>query len=73
MEVNVPKLRGIMAERGYSAKKLAAATGISSSTLSRKMSSGAKGFTVGEMHAIVDALGLDGKEAQYIFLFQNSH
>lgn len=72
MEVNIPKLKGVMAEKGISARALAAKSGISKSTLCRKLSKGGKGLKVGEMHDIVTALELDGETARNIFLFQNS-
>lgn len=73
MEVNIPKLRGAIAEKGLTVSKLATKAGISKSTLSRKIASFGKGLTVAEMHAIVEALELDGEGAQQIFLFKNSH
>lgn len=48
--------------------ELAALIGIDPSTLYRKMSTGGAGFTVGEVHKIVDALHLSDKEATDIFL-----
>ena len=73
MEVNIPKLRGAIAEKGMSVSSLATKAGLSKSTLTRKMSNAGKGLTVAEMQAIVETLGLDGETAQEIFLFKNSH
>ncbi len=73
MELNLPKLKGYMAEKDVNMTQLAVKSGINVSTLSRKLSNGGLGLKVGEMHAIVRALGLTGKEAQSVFLFQNSH
>lgn len=72
MEVNIPKLKGLMAEKGFSIRKLASAANMAESTLCRKLAGAGKGLTVAEMHSIVEALDMDGKTAQFIFLFQNS-
>lgn len=47
---------------------LAAKIGMNPSTLYRKIKSGGAGFTVGEVHRIVDELHLTDVEAQNIFL-----
>ncbi|WP_294759225.1 helix-turn-helix transcriptional regulator [uncultured Gemmiger sp.] len=47
---------------------LAAKIGMNPSTLYRKIKSGGAGFTVGEVHRIVDELHLTDIEAQDIFL-----
>lgn len=47
---------------------LAAKIGMNPSTLYRKIKSGGAGFTVGEVHRIVDELHLTDVEAQDIFL-----
>lgn len=73
MHVDVAMLRGKIAERGMTQEKLAQAMSIDKSTLSRKMKSEALDFSVGEMHRIVEILGLSKAEAGEIFLSFNSH
>lgn len=68
MHVDVAMLRGKIAERGMTQEKLAQAMSIDKSTLSRKMKSEALDFSVGEMHRIVEILGLSKAEAGEIFL-----
>lgn len=53
-------------------EELANKLGIDASTLSRKMKSDGLSFTVGQMHKIVDVLGLTADEAKQIFLQGNS-
>ena len=48
--------------------ELAIQIGMNPSTFYRKTKSGVDAFTVGEMHSLVDALKLSGKEAKDIFL-----
>lgn len=48
--------------------ELAVQIGMNPSTFYRKTKSGVDAFTVGEMHNLVDALKLTGKEAKDIFL-----
>ncbi len=69
MYVNVAKLRGIMLEKGYTQGSLSQAMGIDRSTLSRKFRNSGMDFTVGEVHKIINILGLTSTEAQQIFLF----
>lgn len=73
MHVDVAMLRGKIAERGLTQEKLAQAMSIDKSTLSRKMKSEALDFSVGEMHRIVEILGLSKTEAGEIFLSKKSH
>lgn len=47
---------------------LAIKIGMNPSTLYRKIKSGGEGFTVGEIHRLVDELHLSDKDAQAIFL-----
>lgn len=68
VHVDVALLRGKIAERGMTQEKLAQAMSIDKSTLSRKMKSEALDFSVGEMHRIVEILGLSKAEAGEIFL-----
>ena len=73
MQVDIAQLRGKIAARGMTQEMLARAIHIDKSTFSRKMKSNALDFSVGEMHQIVDVLGLSKAEAEEIFLSQNSH
>jgi DNA-binding Xre family transcriptional regulator len=66
--VNTNKLRGMMAEKGTTAGKLAKSIGINQSTFSAKMSSGK--FTIEEADNIVKVLGLTCEEATSIFFSQ---
>lgn len=68
MRVDIAMLRSKIAERGMTQEKLAHAMSIDKSTLSRKMKSEALDFSVGEMHRIVEILGLTKAEAGEIFL-----
>jgi len=72
MEVNVAKLKGKIVERGKTQERLAAELSMDKSTFSRKISGGALGFSIEEMHGIVERLELSGNEAKEIFLFENS-
>lgn len=47
---------------------LAIKIGMNPSTLYRKIKGGGEGFTVGEIHRLVDELHLSDKDAQAIFL-----
>lgn len=47
---------------------LAIKIGMNLSTLYRKIKGGGEGFTVGEIHRLVDELHLSDKDAQAIFL-----
>lgn len=48
--------------------ELAIQIGMNPSTFYRKTKNGLDAFTVGEMHSLVDALKLSGKEEKDIFL-----
>lgn len=63
MYVNVAKLRGIMAEKGYTQASLSQAMGIDRSTLYRKFQNNGMDFTVGEVHDIIGILGLTNTQA----------
>lgn len=63
---NANKLRGVMAEKGCSAEKLAGALGINPSTLSRKMS-GISEFTRSEIQIAAAFLKLSARDIQNIF------
>lgn len=66
--VNVAKLRGKIAEKGYTINSLAKEIGVSKSTLYRKFAAEGDTFTIGEAGAIAKSLALDATEAQEIFL-----
>ena len=63
---NINKLRGAMAERGYSLKRLADETQINRRTLRRRMNSGYD-FKIKEVEAIRDVLSLTTEETAMIF------
>ena len=64
--MNVPKLKGIMAEKGVSGNVLASKAGIERSKLHRRLNNGEK-ITVEEAQLIKDALDLTNEEAVAIF------
>lgn len=62
------KLRGKIAEAGYTQGELAKKIGISQNTLTRKLT-GKRDFTVGEIDRICSALDItDGVQKAQIFL-----
>ncbi len=73
MQVNVNKLRGKITERGMTQGSLARELSMVPSTFSRKMSSNALTFSIGEMHRISEILQLSPAEAEEIFLAESSH
>lgn len=66
--VNTNKLKGMIAEKGTTAGKLAESIGINQSTFSNKINSGK--FTIEEADNIVRVLGLTSNEATAIFFSQ---
>ena len=64
---NVNKFLGKVKEKGYTQETLAAATGISRATLSRRIKE-PKNLTIREIEKISNTLQLSGKEAVEIFL-----
>lgn len=64
---NVNKFLGKVKEKGYTQETLAAATGISRATLSRRIKE-PKNLTIREIEKISNTLQLSGKEAIEIFL-----
>lgn len=66
--MNTAKLRGKIAEAGFTQERLAAEIKMNKSTFSRKMKSDMLEFSVGEMHLIVDVLNLSKEDATEIFL-----
>ena len=69
MSTNMDALRGKMAERRISHEEMAKRIGVDVSTFYRKMKSDGVNFTVGQMHKIVEILGLSNEEAASIFLW----
>lgn len=65
--VNVAKLRGKMAEKGYTINSLAKEIGVNKATLYRKFAAAGDTFTIGEAGAISKSLALTPAEAQEIF------
>ena len=63
--MNIPKLKGAMAEKGVSVAKLAQKTNIERSRLYRRFTAGK--ITVEEAQLIKEALGLTTEEAAAIF------
>ena len=73
MNVNVELLKRSIAASGKTKEAVAREMGIDYSTFSRKMNSQGLTFSVGQMHKIVDVLGISGQTASEIFLSNNSH
>lgn len=67
MVKNINKLKGKMAENGYTLKRLTEELGISENTLRRKMNDENSEFTVGESDAIRKMLNLTIEEFFNIF------
>lgn len=67
MIVDVQKLRGKIVEKGTSQEAVADKMGIDRTTFYRKMKNGGSGFTVGELHSMVEAVPLTKEEAILIF------
>ncbi len=63
--VNRPKIRGLMAEKGYTITTLAQATGLSRDGLSRFLRGHSPGYRM--MKSIAKELGLTSEEAGRIF------
>lgn len=66
--MNVPKFRGIIAEKGKRKIDIARAIGVNPSTFYRKLSSGGASFTVGEIQRMAEFIPLTEEEATSIFL-----
>ena len=69
MKTNMDKLRGRMAEKKIGKEELAERIGMDASTFYRKMRGDGEKFTVGQMHKIVEVLGLSREDAITIFLW----
>ena len=68
MRVDTKKLKCAINSAGYTQERLSEALSIDKSTFSRKMQSAGLSFSIGEMHRMVDILGLTNSEASEIFL-----
>lgn len=68
MYTNTEELKRKMSEKKISNEEMARALEINPSTLYRKLQSGGENFTVGQMHRIVEVLGLNHEEVALIFL-----
>ena len=69
MQTNMDMLRGKMVEKRVGKEELAEKIGVDASTFYRKIKDGGVKFTVGQMHKIVEVLGLSREEATSIFLW----
>lgn len=64
--MNIPKLKGKMAEKEINVESLAVAIDVDRSTMYRKLDAGEK-FTIGEAQRIKDFLELSDDDAASIF------
>lgn len=71
--MNVPKFKGVLAEKGITQEQVSHIIGIDPSTFYRKMASGGDKFTIGDMQKIISGLSLTEKEAVLIFLRRNQY
>lgn len=69
MSTNIEVLRGKMEECKITNDEMARRLGIDPSTFYRKLKTDGTTFTVGQMHKIVEVLGLAPEEATAIFLW----
>lgn len=69
MSTNMDILRGKMENRQITNNEMAKQLGIDPSTFYRKLKSDGTTFTVGQIHKIVEVLGLNPEEATTIFLW----
>ncbi len=67
MKTNMDKLKGKITERGITKGELATKIGMDESTFYRKMKADGLAFTVGQMHKMVDVLGITADEAKTFF------
>lgn len=70
MVKNVNKLKGKIAEKGYTLKKLSEELGLSELTLRRKINDNNYDFYLGETTDVAKILNLSGEE--YLEIFFNS-
>lgn len=67
---NISKLKGALAERGYTVKRLADETDINYRTLRRRFENG-ENFRIGEVEAIREILSLTPDEVHLIFFAEH--
>ena len=67
MVVDTQKLKGKIIEKGKTQEAVADRMGIDRTTFYRKMKKGGAGFTVGEIHKMVEVVPLTKEEAVSIF------
>lgn len=65
--VNTLKLKGIIVEKNTSQEAVAESIGMNRATFYRKMKSGGKNFTIGEIQKMVKTIPLTNEEAMSIF------
>ena len=68
--VNIEKLKEKIVELGYNVEKVAEVINVDRSTMYRKLSGKADGFTIKEVDRICKALNLSKEEAIAIFFTQ---
>lgn len=68
LHVDTDLLKGKIVANGLTQERVAAQIGMDRSTFSRKMQNNALSFSVGDMHALCNILGLSAEEAKKIFL-----
>lgn len=69
MRVNMDKLRGLMKEHHVTITDLCKSLGMNPSTFYRKANTtNGESFTIGNMHTIVDCVGMTKEEAIAVFL-----
>jgi len=67
MVANINKLKGKIAENGYTMKSLSKEIGMSETTLRRKINFENQDFTIGESQKVREKLNLNVEEYLYIF------
>lgn len=72
MRVDIARLKGAIVTKGMTQGEFSEVMDIDQATFSRKLKALGIGFTIGEMHKIVDILELSADEAKNIFLVENS-
>lgn len=70
---NIPKLRGVLKEKGITQRDLAKKLEMNESTVSRKFKHYGYDFTIGEVKKIAQVLDMSHKDAIEIFLSDDSH
>ncbi len=67
MIINVQRLKGKIVERNHTQEAVAEAMGMNRSTFYRKMKNGGNGFTVGDIHKMIECVPLTKEEVMDIF------